>query len=232
VQERDRIVVTVRDNGIGIAAEMMPRLFTLFSQAHTALDRSEGGLGVGLALVRGLVALHGGKVEARSDGPGRGSEFIVQLPLGATAAEPVESELQPETAASVAALRILVVDDNQDAADTCSTLLELSGHQLRTAYTGKRAIEIAKIFHPHVVVLDIGLPDANGYDIARKIRETSWGRDIVLVAVTGWGHEDDRRRAFDAGFDHHLTKPLAANALESLVNSVGASLEMRGKKPE
>jgi signal transduction histidine kinase/CheY-like chemotaxis protein len=232
VQERGRIVVTVRDNGIGIAAEMMPRLFTLFSQAHTALDRSEGGLGVGLALVRGLVALHGGKVEARSDGPGRGSEFIVHLPLGTNAAEPVESESEPEIAESGATLRILVVDDNQDAADTCSTLLELSGHQLRTAYTGERAIEIANIFHPHVVVLDIGLPDANGYDVARKIRAASWGRDTVLVAVTGWGHEEDRRRAFDAGFDHHLTKPLAANALESLVNSVGASLEMPGKKPE
>jgi PAS domain S-box-containing protein len=232
VQERNRIVVTVRDNGIGIAAEMMPRLFTLFSQAHTALDRSEGGLGVGLALVRGLVALHGGKVEARSDGPGRGSEFIVQLPLITTVAEPVASVSEPETAESSAALRILVVDDNKDAADTCSTLLELSGHQLRTAYSGKRAIEIAKHFHPHVVVLDIGLPDSNGYDVAREIRAAPWGRDIVLVAVTGWGHEDDRRRAFDAGFDHHLTKPLAANALESLVNSVGASLEMPGKKPE
>ena len=232
VQEQDRIVVTVRDNGIGIAAEMIPRLFTLFSQAHTALDRSEGGLGVGLALVRGLVALHGGKVEARSDGPGRGSEFIVYLPLGTNAAEPVESALEPETARSGTALRILVVDDNKDAADTCSTLLELSGHQLRTAYTGKRAIEIAKIFRPHVVVLDIGLPDANGYEVARRLRAAPWARDVVLVAVTGWGHEDDRRRAYDAGFDHHLTKPLAANALESLVSSVGASLEMPGKKPE
>jgi CheY-like chemotaxis protein len=222
----------VGDNGIGIPEEMMPRLFTLFSQAHTALDRSEGGLGVGLALVRGLVALHGGKVEARSDGPGRGSEFIVQLPLGKTAAEHVESESEPATAESGAALRILVVDDNQDAADTCSTLLELSGHQVRTAYTGKRALEIAKVFRPHVVVLDTGLPDANGYDVARKMRAAPWGRNCVLVAVTGWGHEDDRRRAFDAGFDHHLTKPLAANALESLVNSVGASLEKPVKKPE
>jgi PAS domain S-box-containing protein len=232
VQQQGRIVVSVRDNGIGIAAEMMPRLFTLFSQAHTALDRSEGGLGVGLALVRGLVALHGGKVEARSEGPGRGSEFIVQLPLGTATVESVGSEPELEIAETGAALRILVVDDNKDAADTCSTLLELSGHQLRTAYTGKRAIEIAKVFHPHVVVLDIGLPDANGYDIARKMRAAPWGGDTVLVAVTGWGHEDDRRRAFDAGFDHHLTKPLAANVLESLINSIGASREMPGKKPE
>jgi PAS domain S-box-containing protein len=232
VQEQSHIVVTVRDNGIGIAAEMMPRLFTLFSQAHTALDRSEGGLGVGLALVRGLVALHGGHVEARSDGPGHGSEFIVHLPLGKPAVEPAKSESDPKTPAAGAALRILVVDDNKDAAETCSTLLELSGHQVRTAYTGKRAIESARIFHPHVIVLDIGLPDANGYEVARKIRAAPWGRDVVLVAVTGWGHADDRRRAFDAGFDHHLTKPLAANALESLVNSVGASLEMTGNPPE
>jgi PAS domain S-box-containing protein len=223
VQEKGSVVVTVRDNGIGISADMMPRLFELFSQAHTALDRSEGGLGVGLALVRGLVALHGGKVQARSEGPGRGSEFIVRLPLGKPAPAVVEIESDTTSQKAGAALRILVVDDNQDAADTCSTLLELSGHQVQTAYTGGGAFALAMEFRPQVLVLDIGLPDVNGYEIAEQIRATPWGHDIVLVAVTGWGHPDDRRRAFEAGFDHHLTKPLAANALESLVNSVGTS---------
>ncbi len=225
VKAREEVIVTVKDNGIGIAADMMPRLFTLFSQAHTALDRSEGGLGVGLALVRGLAELHGGQVEARSDGHGKGSEFIVRLPLGKPDADVAVGEPNVKgTAAPGAALRILVVDDNKDAADTCSTLLELSGHAVQSAYTGERAYELANAFRPHVILLDIGLPDANGYEVARKIRAESWGCDIVLVAVTGWGHEDDRRRAFDSGFDHHLTKPLAANVLESLVNSVGASV--------
>jgi len=217
-QEGSEIVVAVRDNGIGISADMMPRLFAMFSQAQTALGRSEGGLGIGLSLVRGLVTLHGGSVEARSDGPGCGSEFIVRLPAGAPVDKSVHSGGQ-EAPVAGAGIKVLVVDDNRDGADTCAALLELSGHHVQTAYTGRHALELAGTFRPHVILLDIGLPDFDGYQLAAKIRAAPWGRGIVLIAVTGWGQEDDRRRAFDAGCDHHLTKPIAAEAVESLVQS-------------
>jgi len=222
-REESAVVVAVRDNGIGISADMMPRLFTLFSQAHTALGRSEGGLGVGLALARGLVALHGGRLEARSDGPGRGSEFIVRLPTGAPAFEVSQVEVRADGPVTDAGLKILVVDDSQDAADTCATVLELSGHEVQTAYSGRRALELARTFRPHALLLDIGLPDVNGYELARTIRAAPWGGGMVLIAVTGWGQGKDRRRALEAGFDHHLTKPIAAETLESLLQSLDRS---------
>jgi signal transduction histidine kinase/ActR/RegA family two-component response regulator len=221
-REASAVVVAVRDNGIGISADMMPRLFTLFSQADTALGRSEGGLGVGLALVRGLVSLHAGRVEARSDGPGRGSEFIVRLPVGVAAWEVSQVELSADGPATDAGLKILVVDDSLDAADTCATVLELSGHEVQTAYSGRRALELARTFRPHALLLDIGLPDVNGYELARTIRAAPWAEGMVLIAVTGWGQDEDRRRALEAGFDHHLTKPIAAETLESLLQSLGA----------
>jgi PAS domain S-box-containing protein len=221
-REGSAVVVAVRDNGIGISADMMPRLFTLFSQAHTALGRSEGGLGVGLALARGLVSLHGGRVEARSDGPGRGSEFIVRLPVGVAASEVSQVEVSADGPATDAGLKILVVDDSRDAADTCATVLELSGHEVQTAYSGRRALELARTFRPHALLLDIGLPDVNGYELARTIRAAPWAEGMVLIAVTGWGQDEDRRRALQAGFDHHLTKPIAAETLESLLQSLGA----------
>jgi PAS domain S-box-containing protein len=213
------IVLAIRDNGIGISADMMPRLFTMFSQAQAALGRAEGGLGIGLSLVRGLVTLHGGKVEAHSDGLGTGTEFIVRLPTGTPAEIPV---IEASASARVAGsgLKILVVDDNRDAADSCALLMELSGHHIQTAYTGRRALELAETFGPHALLLDIGLPDLNGYQVAAKIREAPWGRGMYLIAVTGWGQEDDRRRAIEAGFDHHLTKPIAADTVESLLQSL------------
>lgn len=220
--EENGVVAAVRDNGMGISADMMPRLFTLFSQAHTALGRSEGGLGVGLALTRGLVALHGGRVEARSDGPGRGSEFIVRLPVGVPASEASRVEVSADGPAADAGLKILVVDDSRDAADTCATVLELSGHEVQTAYNGRRALELARTFRPRALLLDIGLPDVNGYELARAIRAAPWAEGMVLIAVTGWGQGEDRRRALEAGFDHHLTKPIAAETLESLLQSLGA----------
>jgi len=217
------VFVSVRDNGIGMEPQVIPRLFALFSQAHAAHERSEGGLGVGLALVRGLVELHGGSVEARSDGPGRGSEFIVRMP--AEAAAPAVVETPPtDLPAAGAQLRILVVDDNRDAADTCATLLELSGHEVQVAYNGERAFALAGRFQPHIALLDIGLPDISGYELARRIRSSPWGRDIGIVAMTGWGQDEDRRRAFESGFDQHLTKPVAADALEALVNGLSANL--------
>jgi two-component system, chemotaxis family, CheB/CheR fusion protein len=218
----NQLVVAISDNGIGISEDMKPRLFTLFSQAKSAMGRSEGGLGVGLSLVRGLVSLHGGTVEARSDGLGKGSEFMVRIPIGA-ALEGTESDVAADVPVPGAGLKILVVDDSRDAADTCAILLELSGHHVQTAYTGHRALELADSFRPHVLLLDIGLPDFDGYQLARKIRATPWGRGTVLIAVTGWGQEADRRRAFEAGFDQHLTKPIAAETVESLLQSLSTT---------
>ena len=215
------IVTSVRDNGIGIAADTIPRLFTMFTQAEGVRDRTEGGLGVGLALVRGIVALHGGSVCARSEGLGHGSEFVVRLPLDeAVAAAPAESV---EDAKSGAGLSILIADDNRDAADTCAALLELSGHHVETAYSGHQALEIAERLRPHAALLDIGLPDLNGYALAQRIRESSWGQDTLLIAVTGWGQGEDRRRAYEAGFDHHLAKPVAAEAIESALRMLGTA---------
>jgi CheY-like chemotaxis protein len=202
---------------------MMPRLFTIFSQARQALERAEGGLGVGLSLVRGLVNLHGGQIEARSAGAHLGSEFIVRLPVGT----PVENCLESPSGqdmAPAAALKILVVDDNRDAAESCAMLLELSGHSVQTAYSGRQALEIGETFRPHALLLDIGLPDLSGYELAQQIRAAPWGQGTILVAVTGWGQEEDRRRAFEAGFDHHLTKPIETEKLESLLCSLSESI--------
>jgi len=221
VRQRGTVLVSVSDNGIGISAELLPRVFTMFFQSREALGRSEGGLGVGLSLVRGLVMLHGGSVEARSEGPGTGSEFIVRFPTGAALRESVDAEVETEYPSADAGLKILVVDDNRDAADTCGMLLEASGHHVQTAYTGRQALELARTFRPHAVLLDIGLPDIDGYQLARQVRAIPWGRSAVLVAVTGWGQEEDRLRAVEAGFDQHLVKPISAEMVESLLRSVG-----------
>jgi PAS domain S-box-containing protein len=214
--ERDMLLVSVRDTGIGISAEMMPRLFEMFSQAPNTRDRSQGGLGLGLALVRGIVQLHGGSVCARSDGVNRGSEFTVRLPLGIPAPI-VSADAQPISPPGAAAVRVLVVDDNEDAAEMCATLLELAGHDVRRAYNGRSALALAKAFRPRVVLLDIGLPDIDGYDVARALRQAPWAAGISLIAVSGWGQEQDKQHSLDAGFDHHLTKPIDLNALERVL---------------
>jgi PAS domain S-box-containing protein len=217
------VIVTVRDNGIGIAAEMMPRLFSLFSQSPTVAGRAGEGLGVGLAMARGLVNLHGGAIEARSAGMGRGSEFLVRLPIGDADYE-TDDVQRFEQRPPKQSLRVLVVDDNRDAADSCATLLELSGHRVQIAYNGTRALQLGETFLPHIVLLDIGLPDINGYEVARRIRASEWGNHLPLAAVTGWGKEEDRQRAIEAGFDHHLTKPVAPESVESLVRSLADKL--------
>ena len=218
--QANEVLVSVSDNGIGIPADMLPRVFTMFFQSQAALARAEGGLGVGLSLVRGLVRLHGGSVEARSDGSGRGSEFLIRLPLGAGAQNMVDADTEPEQISADAGLKILVVDDNRDAADTCAMLLEASGHHVQTAYTARQALELARTFRPHALLLDIGLPDMDGYQLAQQVRSNPWGRGVVLVAVTGWGQEQDRRRAVAAGFDHHLVKPISAETVETLLHSL------------
>jgi PAS domain S-box-containing protein len=219
-QHGDSAVIRVRDNGVGIAADMMPRLFMLFSQADSSSPRSEGGLGVGLALARGLVSLHGGQIEAHSDGPGQGSEFTVRMPLAAAGQEAAGGARVLAEGAKM--LKVLIVDDSRDAADSCATLLKLCGHEVRTAYTGRRALEIAEEFAPDVALLDIGLPDISGYELARALRAAQWSTALHLVAVTGWGQDQDKRRALTAGFDRHLTKPIAPETLESLLQTLAA----------
>jgi PAS domain S-box-containing protein len=200
-------VIRVSDTGIGIAESELPRIFDMFSQVHTALEGGQSGLGIGLTLVRNLVELHGGTVEAQSAGPGRGSVFTVRLPAQ-DVAMPAEEAPAPRKAASVVTPnRILVVDDNRDAADTLSALLMIAGHEVHTAYDGVQGVESALRLQPDVVFMDIGMPRLNGYEAARQLRQDARTRDILLVAVTGYGQEADRQRAREAGFDEHLVKP-------------------------
>ncbi len=215
-------VVSVIDNGIGIAPEHLPRVFDMFSQVDPALERTQGGLGIGLALVRRLAEMHGGQVEARSEGLGKGCEFVVRLPLLIeTPKAPQLENRVDETIVSACDLgcRILVADDNLDSAKTLAMLLTAMGHEVRTAHNGLVAVEVADGFQPEVILLDIGMPIMNGYDAARQIRRQPWSGKTVLVALTGWGQDDDKRRAEDAGFDHHFTKPVDYAALAQLLNA-------------
>jgi CheY-like chemotaxis protein/nitrogen-specific signal transduction histidine kinase len=217
-REGGDVVVRVRDSGMGIAADMLPRVFEMFTQVDRSLDRSQGGLGIGLTLVKRLVQMHEGSIEARSEGPGRGSEFVVRLPVAiepSLGAERASGE--GEQPAPTSRRRILVVDDNRDAAQTLAELLELAGNDLRTAHDGCEAVEVANEFRPALVLLDIGLPRMNGYEVARSIRGQPWGKRVVLVALTGWGQEEDRHRSREAGFDHHVIKPVEPDALFKLL---------------
>jgi CheY-like chemotaxis protein len=212
--------VTVRDTGVGIAPDMLPRVFDLFTQVERESVRAQGGLGIGLALVRQLVGMHGGKVEAHSDGPGKGSEFVLQLPLTNRAAEASEGSAATKWRAGPAGTRVLVVDDNIDSAVTLATLLEILGYQTATAHDGGEAVRQAESFAPHVAVLDLGLPVMSGYDAARRIRSSAWGQDMLLVALSGWGQAVDRRKSAEAGFDHHFVKPVDLDALTQVLATV------------
>lgn len=230
LRDGSETVVTVRDTGIGIRPEMLPRIFDMFTQGDRSLDRSQGGLGIGLTLARRLVEMHGGSIVARSGGPGMGSAFVVRLPLAGdrpkAVAQPPSLGVQEPTPLS---LRILVVDDYRDAADGFGVLLRLLGNDVRTASDGLEALRIAAEFHPDVVLLDIGLPGMNGYDVAREIRKQPWGESILLVAVTGWGQEGDRRLSKDAGFDHHLVKPVDPAVLIRLLEGTFPARAQRAR---
>jgi len=221
------LLVKIRDNGIGISAEMMPRMFTLFAQAAPALERSEGGLGIGLSLVRGLVELHGGTVNAHSKGVGHGSEFVVRLPIGNAAVRQSAHAPVKQPRVPIEPLRLLVADDNYDAATSCAALLEASGHEVSVAHSGREAFDLACRLEPDALLLDIGMPELNGYELAQRIRGTDWGRGAMLIAVTGWGQEEDKRRALAAGFDRHLTKPIDPDGLESVLQQAKVRLPVR-----
>ena len=212
------VVVTVRDNGVGIPQEMLPEAFAMFTQVDRSLERSQGGLGIGLSLVKTLVEMHGGSVEARSEGHGLGSEFVVRLPVVVVASKQTASPVtDAERTGPASVFRILVVDDNQDSARTLARLLKLLGHEARTANDGGEAIEVAEDYRPELMLLDIGLPVLNGYDVARAIRERPWGRDVRIIALTGWGQEGDRRRSQEVGIDDHLVKPVDPTTLEQIL---------------
>jgi len=213
------VVVSVKDTGIGIAADQLPRIFDMFTQVDHSLEKSQGGLGIGLTLVKCLVEMHGGRVEARSDGPGNGSEFIVRLPVVVEASIPQESGDEEEKLAQ-SSLRILIVDDNRDGADSLGMMLRIMGNDIRTAYDGQEGVDVAGEFRPEVVLFDIGMPKLNGYEACRRIREQPWGKGIVLIAVTGWGQDDDRLRSHQAGFDHHMIKPVDPKALMTMLSGI------------
>jgi PAS domain S-box-containing protein len=218
--ERDAgsVRVRIRDTGIGIAPDIMPRIFELFVQGDRTLERSRGGLGVGLTLVRQFVHMHGGTVRAHSEGEGRGSVFTVTLPACASPAAPEAGDgAGSRSAGRGPGRRILVVDDNVDSAETLKELLLGFGNDVRTAYDGLEAVSAAADFEPDVVLLDIGLPKMNGYDVARRLRQQTRGRDLMLVALTGWGQEEDRKRSREAGYDHHLVKPVDLSSLRELL---------------
>jgi len=191
----------------------------MFTQVDTSLERSRDGLGIGLTLVRALVEMHGGAVEARSAGLGQGSEFVVRLPTVAEAPKPGPRPTSGTRARPVRR-RVLIVDDNQDGAESLAILLQLGGHETHTAHDGQQAIEDAERLRPDIVLLDIGLPRLNGYEVCRRIREQPWGKELSMVAVTGWGQQEDRRRSQEAGFDTHIVKPVEPEALMDLLASL------------
>ncbi|ESQ84855.1 hypothetical protein AEAC466_07300 [Asticcacaulis sp. AC466] len=211
--------IIVSDNGLGIEADMLPRVFDLFAQADSHLDRSQGGLGIGLALVSKLVDMHGGTSKAESEGPGKGSTFTVSLPLvgasGEVQGKPLQKNGRPATP-----MKVLIVDDNVDSAQTSLWMLDLIGHKAEVANDGARALEMAREMKPDVVLLDIGMPGMDGYEVCRQLRKMPGMEQLVLIAQTGWGQESDRQKAFAAGFDHHITKPVSLDLLTQLLADI------------
>ncbi len=218
-REGSHAVVRVKDTGVGISAEHLPHIFEMFSQVERSLERSQGGLGIGLNLAKRLTEMHGGTIKAHSEGPNKGSEFIVRLPAVS------DSPTQPQTAeeedkSALQCCKVLIVDDDEDTVTSLSIMLRILGHEVHSAPDGVQAIEAANSFRPDIVLLDIALPKMNGYAVARRIRQEAWGKDMKLVALTGLGQEEDKRRSIEAGFDRHLTKPMEPTALDVLLKEL------------
>ncbi|HWL73216.1 MAG TPA: ATP-binding protein, partial [Burkholderiaceae bacterium] len=212
-------VIRVQDSGIGISAEQLPLIFEMFTQVDTSLQRTQSGLGIGLMVVKSLVEMHDGTIEAHSPGLGQGCEFIMRLPVCDDLPAASSEEISDKDAQPARTRRILVVDDSVDSATSLATFLQLMGNETHTAFDGLEALQVADAVQPDVVLLDIGMPRLNGYETARRIRARPWADQVVLVAVTGFGQEEDRQKARDAGFDHHMVKPIdASSLLETLDN--------------
>ncbi len=217
------VVVRISDTGIGIAPEQMPHIFAMFGQAQSALDRSQGGLGIGLSLSKKLVEMHGGRISAHSEGIGRGSELVVRLPIAAAAPRAAAMTGVEAQRSGSSARRIVVADDLRDSADSLAALLASLGHVVDVAYDGEQALRLAETLRPEVVVLDLGMPALNGFEVCRRIRAEPWGRTMRVIAQTGWGQHDDRQRTRAAGFDHHIVKPIDVAALDALVRAPAAN---------
>ena len=201
------VLLTVSDNGVGISPEMLPRIFEMFVQVQNVRDRADGGLGIGLALARGLIELHGGSISVSSRGEGTGSQFVIRLPLTSDSAQATPRPIVAVESRSPG-VRIVVADDNVDAAESLAMLLNLQGHEVRTANDGEAALQLLETFQPRFAFVDVGMPKLNGHEVAARARTAPWGADITLVALTGWGQESDRRAALGAGFDYHFVKPV------------------------
>jgi PAS domain S-box-containing protein len=215
------VFVSVEDNGVGIPAHMVPKVFEMFTQVDRHLERSQGGLGIGLSIVKRLVEMHGGSVGVESDGPGQGSKFIVRLPVVLSMAQTTDDDEEPSHPSS--RRRILVVDDNVDAAMSLAMMLKLMGNEAKTAHDGLEAMEVAATYRPDLILLDIGMPRLNGYETAQRIREQPWGKKVALVALTGWGQDEDRTKSEQAGFDWHIVKPVEIAVLEKLLVNLKAN---------
>jgi len=213
----NEVVISVSDTGVGLAAEDLPRIFDLFAQVNPSRDHTQGGLGIGLALSKRLAEMHGGTLHAISAGVGLGSEFVLRLPLLSQAASTATPSQADDPVPSATSRRILVVDDSRDGADMLSMLLRDDGHDLQVAYDGESALTVAEVFRPEVVLLDIGLPMMNGYEVCRHMRARTWAKGLVVIALTGWGAEEDRRRGQHAGIDHYMVKPVAPAALRQIL---------------
>jgi CheY-like chemotaxis protein len=220
-KQAETVSVSIIDNGTGIPRDMLAKVFDLFVQVDNSLERTTGGLGVGLTIAKKLVELHGGSIEAQSEGPGMGSSFVVRLPIvlqlvnAQSASEDRSADLQSDR-------RVLVADDNEDSAQSLAMMLKMMGSETKTAHDGVEALEVGAAFEPHLVLLDIGMPRMNGYDTARRMRQESWGGSAMLVAMTGWGRDIDKRRSQEAGFDEHLVKPIEMEALEMILKKTQA----------